>query len=62
MDIPDNGPASLDGYEDDLDFWNGHDDPADEPVGSCEECGTNLYAEDDMDYCDQCLWRLKGGE
>jgi hypothetical protein len=58
MDIPDNGPASLDGYEDDRDFWDGDDDPYDEPVGSCEECGTNLYVEDDQEYCDQCLWRI----
>lgn len=37
------------------------DDPYDEPVGSCEECGTNLYAEDDPEYCDQCLWRMQCG-
>lgn len=37
------------------------DDPYDEPVGSCEQCGTNLYSEDDPEYCDQCLWRLQGG-
>lgn len=37
------------------------DDPYDEPVGSCEQCGTNLYAEDDPEYCDQCLWLMQGG-
>lgn len=41
-------------YPDDYDEWN-------EPVGSCEQCGTNLYEEDDEEYCDQCLWRLSGG-
>lgn len=38
------------------------DDPADEPVGSCDECGTNLYPEDDEELCDQCLWRMEGGQ
>ena len=27
-----------------------------EPVGSCEECGTNLYPDDDPELCDQCFW------
>lgn len=44
--------------EDDFDF---EAEPCDEPVGSCEECGTNLYEEDDVEYCDQCLWRMQGG-
>lgn len=33
-----------------------------EPVGSCEECGTNLYEDDDPELCDQCLWRSIGGD
>jgi transcription elongation factor Elf1 len=36
-----------------------HDDVPDdsnEPIGSCENCGTNLYEGDDPDLCDQCLW------
>lgn len=37
------------------------DDLYDEPVGSCEQCGTNLYDEDDPEYCDQCLWWMQGG-
>lgn len=37
------------------------DEPSDEPVGSCDECGTNLYEEDDEFLCDQCLWRMTGG-
>lgn len=57
MDNIDNGPLGPD----DPDAWH-DDDPEDEPVGSCEECGTNIYADDDEELCDQCLWRLKGGE
>jgi len=33
-----------------------------EPVGSCEECCTNLYEEDDPELCDQCLWAATGGD
>jgi len=32
------------------------DDDHDEPIGSCEWCGTNLYPDDDEDLCDQCAW------
>lgn len=46
-------------YDDDDDAWE--DDESDEPVGSCEGCGTNLYEWDDDEVCDQCLWRLTGG-
>jgi hypothetical protein len=28
----------------------------DEPVGSCDECGVDLYADDDEELCEQCLW------
>ena len=56
MDIIDNGPQGPD----DPDAWY-DDDPEDDPVGSCDECGTNLYAEDDEELCDQCLWRMTGG-
>lgn len=34
------------------DEWDG------EPVGSCEGCGVNLYADDDPEYCDQCAWAM----
>jgi Zn finger protein HypA/HybF involved in hydrogenase expression len=28
-----------------------------EPTGSCDECGTNLYRDDDWDgLCSQCAW------
>lgn len=48
-------------YDDDEDDWDmdeddWEDDQWDEPVGSCENCNTNLYAEDDPELCDQCLW------
>lgn len=36
----------------------GFDEPSDEPIGSCESCGVNLYEEDDDEYCDQCLWAM----
>lgn len=31
----------------------------DEPCGSCQYCGCNLYYEDDLDLCDQCLWMIE---
>lgn len=52
-----------DDYDDDYDDeWD--DDEVeldDDPVGSCQRCGTNLYVEDDVDFCDQCLWHETGG-
>jgi hypothetical protein len=40
------------------------DDAWEEPRGSCENCGVNLYGPDDYDgYCEQCAWTLEqGGE
>lgn len=32
-----------------------------EPVGSCEDCGVNLYSDDDPEYCDQCIWARRAG-
>lgn len=32
------------------------DDYDDEPTGSCDECGCNVY--DGEDYCEQCEWWL----
>lgn len=32
------------------------EDDEGEPVGSCENCGCNLYADDLGDLCDQCEW------
>ncbi len=31
------------------------DDDA-EPIGSCENCGLDLYADDDDDLCAECDW------
>lgn len=35
------------------------DDDYNDPVGSCENCGVNLYPDDDVELCDQCLWYLE---
>lgn len=55
-----------DEWEDGHDFdQRDFDDEPDEPVGSCEWCGTNLYPNDDLDLCDQCAWHAeqnRGGE
>lgn len=58
--------SEPDDYELDAADWvtdtrDEDDDDYSEPIGSCEQCGVNLYQEDDLEYCDQCLWRLKGG-
>jgi len=50
-----------DDWDDDEDDWDmdeddWEDDQYDEPVGSCDNCNTNLYADDDPELCDQCLW------
>lgn len=58
-DIDDEDFEDEDSEYDDDDAWE--DDESDEPVGSCEGCGTNLYEWDDDEVCDQCLWRLTGG-
>ena len=43
-------PYMDDDYDDARDEDN-------EPVGSCEECGTNLYPDDEWDgLCNQCYW------
>lgn len=28
----------------------------DEPTGSCDECGADLFSDDDDALCDQCLY------
>jgi hypothetical protein len=60
-------PESCQGdYPDQDDDWCEcpDDDDGMEPVGSCEECGVNLYKDDDPELCEQCLWRemLSRGE
>jgi hypothetical protein len=49
------------GHQVDFDINEECDDDYSEPVGSCENCGTNLYEDDDEDLCDQCLWRSQFG-
>lgn len=38
------------------------DDEPDEPTGSCEECGTNLYPDDDEYLCDRCAYLARAAE
>lgn len=42
------------------DWLNYEDDDGehDEPCGSCEDCGGNLYTQDEkfIGLCDQCEW------
>lgn len=44
--------------DDDSDLYRRYgEDDCDEPSGSCEWCGTNLYPEEDYDgLCSQCAW------
>lgn len=44
-------------YQHDVEFYDDEDD--NEPVGSCDNCGTNLYPHDDDVLCDQCLWHVQ---
>ncbi len=47
--------------EDDYDIADclDYEDRYQEPCGSCDECGTNLYPDEDYDgLCDQCAWLL----
>ena len=49
------------GHQVDFDIDEEFEDDYNEPVGSCENCGTNLYEDDDNELCDQCLWRSQFG-
>ncbi len=47
--------SSGDGFE--------PDDGYTEPVGSCDECGCNLYQDDEWDgLCNQCAWYAAQGD
>jgi hypothetical protein len=57
------GAFAVDSYFDDVpdfeDYHNAEDDA--EPVGSCDNCESNLYRDDvyyidDMRLCGQCAW------
>lgn len=60
-----NGDDDFDDYASDDGKW--HDDEYnDEPIGSCENCGTNLYEDDCYilkgdELCGQCYWFATGG-
>lgn len=43
--------------EDDFGY---HD--CDEPVGSCDWCGSNIYDDDCDGLCDQCAWHAGQGD
>lgn len=50
----------LDYDPDELDF-----EDRSEPIGSCDECGTNLYEDDcwevgGYELCNQCAWHALG--
>lgn len=48
----------------DYDFGD-YGEPNNEPIGSCDECGTNLYEDDEYNgMCGQCYWfiYMAGGE
>lgn len=53
-----------DDYDDDEAAFNGYPDEehdVSEPIGSCDECGTNLYSDDCYNHhgdelCGQCYW------
>lgn len=43
----------------DYDFGDYGDEYDDEPIGSCDECGTNLYQDDEYNgLCGQCYWAI----
>jgi len=45
--------------DEDLDGTDIRDDYIDEPVGSCETCGVNIYEENrDTGLCDQCEFAI----
>jgi hypothetical protein len=54
-----------DGCDDDFDYEPDYPDDYDdnEPVGSCDNCDSNIYpSEDDgSGLCDQCQWYAAGG-
>lgn len=46
------------GWQVDFDIDDEFKEGNSEPVGSCENCQTNLYEYDDPEFCDQCLWSM----
>ena len=55
----------MDRMDDEPDFEE-FDDESSEPIGSCDECESDIYEDDVYFYrglrlCGQCLWAAKGG-
>ena len=50
--------CSVCGCQTDADYDDEYaDEPNDEPTGSCDNCDTNLYEDDDYGgLCGQCYW------
>ena len=47
----------MGGRADDLDGTDIRDEQINEPTGSCDVCGVNIYEENmDTGLCDQCEW------
>jgi hypothetical protein len=42
--------------EERYEYERGLDEYDDSPIGSCCNCGTNLYKDDASDLCGQCEW------
>ena len=53
---------NLTGQPDEPDDFEADGVDDNEPFGSCEDCGSDLYPGDDLDYCDQCLWARSQGK
>lgn len=46
--------------DDDFDDYYPDDYDSNEPIGSCEWCGANIYPDDyDDELCDSCAWHAE---
>lgn len=57
--------STDDDYDDVPEFENGPDDDGCEPIGSCEECEQDIFADDYFviggdRLCSQCAWLAMG--
>lgn len=52
----------IDGSWDDFDHDDLDADERCEPVGSCDECGSDIYDDDWNGLCEQCAWHAEQGE
>lgn len=59
--------VTNDEYDDQCFEHEDDDYDSSEPIGSCDECATNLYEDDayvlpdGTEVCGQCLWYMTGG-